>query len=122
MPLSVGWRGWNNTLDGFFSGRPSHSRLNPNVLDSGFFFYFLQSPLWQRQLAAIMAQTTRNQVSIQKQANFSVVVAPLAEQHRIVAKVEELLAVCDHLEAQLEAGRVAQAALLEATLRDALQA
>jgi hypothetical protein len=30
------------------------------------------------------------------------------------------MGVCDHLETALESGRVAQAALLEATLRDAL--
>ena len=45
---------------------------------------------------------------------------PLAEQHRIVAKVEELMTVCDQLEAQLKACHAVQAALLEATLRGAL--
>jgi type I restriction enzyme S subunit len=49
-----------------------------------------------------------------------VAVPPLAEQERIVAKVRELMSLCDDLEAQIEAGRVARAALLEATLRDAL--
>jgi len=44
----------------------------------------------------------------------------LPEQHRIVATIDELMAVCDRLEAQLEIGRATQAALLEATLRGAL--
>lgn len=45
---------------------------------------------------------------------------PLTEQHRIVAKVDELMALCDKLEAQLAAGATTRAQLLEATLADAL--
>lgn len=95
-------------------------RLNADVLDPDFFFRVLESPLWQVQLEAVMAQTTRNQVSIQKQAFFRVVVPPIGEQRRIVSKVDELMDVCDRLEAQFEAGRVARATLLDASLRDAL--
>jgi type I restriction enzyme S subunit len=67
-----------------------------------------------------MEQTTRNQVSIQKQAFFRVVVPPLAEQHRIVAKVNELMALCDELEAQLTTTATTRRQLLEATLQDAV--
>lgn len=45
---------------------------------------------------------------------------PLAEQHRIVAKVDHLMAVCDQLEAQLKAGETESRRLLEAVLHDAL--
>ncbi len=45
---------------------------------------------------------------------------PLAEQHRIVAKVDELMALCDDLEAQLAFGASTRAQLLEATLAEAL--
>ena len=41
-------------------------RLNSKVLEPGFFFHVLNSRLWQGQLEAIMAQTTRNQVSDSK--------------------------------------------------------
>lgn len=41
---------------------------------------------------------------------------PLPEQHRIVAKVEALMALCDKLEAALEKGEAAKARLLEAVL------
>ncbi|MBS1943194.1 MAG: restriction endonuclease subunit S [Bacteroidetes bacterium] len=43
-------------------------------------------------------------------------VPPLAEQHRIVAKVDELMALCDRLEAALEKGETAKAGMLEALL------
>jgi type I restriction enzyme S subunit len=45
---------------------------------------------------------------------------PFAEQHRIVAKVDELLALCDQLETQLTTGQTESRRLLEATLADAL--
>jgi type I restriction enzyme S subunit len=45
---------------------------------------------------------------------------PLAEQHRIVAKVDELMALCDQLEAQLTTTEADSRRLLEAVLHEAL--
>jgi type I restriction enzyme S subunit len=45
---------------------------------------------------------------------------PLAEQHHIVAKVDELMALCDQLEAQITTTEADSRRLLEAVLRDAL--
>jgi restriction endonuclease S subunit len=45
---------------------------------------------------------------------------PLAEQHRIVAKVDELMALCDELEARLTTASATRRQLLEATLHEAL--
>ncbi|MCC6639643.1 MAG: restriction endonuclease subunit S [Deltaproteobacteria bacterium] len=44
----------------------------------------------------------------------------LAEQHRIVAKVDQLMALCDQLEAQLGAAQIESRRLLEAVLHEAL--
>ena len=41
---------------------------------------------------------------------------PLAEQHRIVAKVDELMALCDRLEAKVGAGETAHAKLVDTLL------
>jgi len=46
---------------------------------------------------------------------------PLAEQQRIVAKVDELLALCDRLEAQLTTTQTESRRLLEAVLAELLQ-
>ena len=46
-----------------------------------------------------------------------VVVPPLAEQHRIVVKVDELMRWCDALEARLTAAQTSATHLLDATLR-----
>lgn len=45
---------------------------------------------------------------------------PLAEQHRIVTKVDELMALCDQLETQLASTANDSRRLLEAVLHDAL--
>ena len=45
---------------------------------------------------------------------------PISEQHRIVAKVDELMAVCDQLEANLTATQTDSRRLLEAVLHEAL--
>ena len=46
---------------------------------------------------------------------------PVAEQHRIVAKVAELMALCDGLEASITAGEQTRSRLLESVLHHALE-
>jgi type I restriction enzyme S subunit len=50
-----------------------------------------------------------------------VALPPLAEQHRIVAKVDALMALCDRLEAALTTADTTRARLLEALLHEALE-
>ena len=52
--------------------------------------------------------------------SLSIPLPPLAEQHRIVAKVDELMAVCDRLEAQLDVAETESRRLLESVLHKAL--
>ena len=44
----------------------------------------------------------------------------LAEQHRIIAKVDEIMAICDQLEAQITATEQDSRRFLESVLADAL--
>ena len=50
----------------------------------------------------------------------SIPLPPLAEQHRIVAKVDALMALCDRLEASLTATAATRRRLLDALLAEAL--
>ena len=63
------------------------------------------------------AQPKMNQA---KMNSIPVALPPLAEQHRIVAKVDELMALCDRLETGLAAADGARVHLLESLLHDAL--
>jgi type I restriction enzyme, S subunit len=51
-----------------------------------------------------------------------VALPPLSEQYRIVAKVDELMALCERLEAQLTAAQTESRRLLDSTLSVALAA
>ncbi len=51
---------------------------------------------------------------------FEIPLPPLAEQHRIVAKVDALMALCDQLEANLTTTATTRSRLLEALLHEAL--
>ena len=54
--------------------------------------------------------------------NMRIPVPPAAEQHRIVAKVEELMALCDLLKADLVEARASQAGLADTLIEAALEA
>ena len=64
------------------------------------------------------AQPKMNQA---KMNSIPVALPPLAEQRRIVAKVDELMALCDQLEAQLSTTESDNRHLLEAVLQEALR-
>ncbi len=51
-----------------------------------------------------------------------IMIPPLAEQHRIVARVDALMALCDQLEASLTTATTSRSRLLEALLHEALGA
>ena len=63
------------------------------------------------------AQPKMNQA---KMNSIPIALPPLAEQHRIVAKVDELMGVCDRLEAKLTSAQTESGRLLEAVLHEAL--
>lgn len=72
-------------------------RTNPGWLDAGYLAAFFISPAWQDQLAQVMEQTTRNQVSIQRQEPLQVAVAPVDEQREISRAVSQMLALIESL-------------------------
>ena len=74
------------------------------------------------QLIEDRAAGSTNQVELTAQMATSQVVPipPLAEQHRIVVKVDELMALCDQLEAQRVTIEAESSRLLEAVLHEAL--
>ncbi|HHF0294289.1 restriction endonuclease subunit S [Pseudomonas aeruginosa] len=84
-----------------------------------FLFRFLPSiALGGQQKNALMGNTLNSE----SMAQLLVPIPPLAEQHRIVAKVDELMALCDRLEAQQADADSAHAQLVQALLDSLTQA
>ena len=81
---------------------------------------FLTLPSLARQVTAKNAikGATLNRTSI---SNIPIPLPPLAEQHRILAKVDELMTLCDRLEASLTTGDDTRCCLLGALLSEALE-
>ena len=65
--------------------------------------------------------TAQPNMSLTDAREFPIPLPPLAEQHRIVAKVDELMALCDRLEASLSTGDDTRRRLLDALLAEALE-
>jgi len=80
---------------------------------------FLSSPVF-RQVIDEVNTNTINQITQANLRSTLIPLPPLAEQHRIVAKVDELMALCDRLEASLTTSNQTRTRLLEATLTEAL--
>ncbi|MCQ4285931.1 restriction endonuclease subunit S [Pseudomonas stutzeri] len=93
--------------------------LTPNgTLSSDYLFLLLSSI----DLTRYQAGTSVPALSQGVLADIIVGVPPLAEQHRIVAKVDELMALCDRLEAQQADAESAHAQLVQALLGSLTQA
>jgi len=82
----------------------------------------LTSNLVQQTVMDVQVGVSREGLSIGKLAQFVIPLPPLAEQHRIVAKVDELLALCDRLKAGLAESRARQERLAATLIESALQA
>ncbi len=59
----------------------------------------LRSPFFQKVIDDVQVGVSREGLSMQGLKKFPMLIPPLPEQHRIVAKVDELMALCDRLEA-----------------------
>ena len=85
-----------------------------------FTFFALKAAYFQKLILANAGMGTLPIISKGKWEILPIPLPPLAEQHRIVVKVDELMALCDELEARLTTTVTARRQLLEATLVEAL--
>ncbi len=91
--------------------------IRPIIADSRFITCLLRSPKIRQELIESASQTTNiANISLAKLKPLILALPPLKEQHRIVAKVDELMALCDQLEQQTEASIAAHQTLVETLL------
>ena len=97
--------------------RPSLVWTNPRYLNLA-----MNTPEFRETqiIPLIKKQTGQANVNGTALKNMLIPLPPLAEQHRIVAKVDALLKICDELEASLGASAATRRRLLDALLAEAL--
>jgi type I restriction enzyme S subunit len=90
-------------------------RTKPD-LSPRFLAMFLASPNVQRMINEIQTGATRQALTKGMIEQFEIPLPPLAEQKRIVAKVDELLGLCDALEAQQQERELRKSVLVRSSL------
>src|SRR3546814_318018 len=95
--------------------RPSIRWMNPRYLNA-----WMNTSLFRSTqiVPLIKKQTGQANVNGTALMNMLVPLPPLAEQHRIVAKVDELMALCDQLESSLACADDTRRRLLDALLAE----
>jgi len=91
--------------------------IRPILIEPYFLLYVLRSPRMQAAFRASSSQTTNiANISLGRMRPLPFPLPPLAEQKRIVAKVDELMGLCDRLEVQQQERQMRHAALARASL------
>ena len=91
-----------------------------DVFTPEFVFLFFNSPFLRSELAKTCSGTTVRHTSPKKVLNVLFPLCPLAEQKRIVAKVDQLLSQCDELFSRLRERQSVAQQLLTATIHHLL--
>lgn len=87
---------------------------------SQFLHYWVQSEYFQKAIWAEASGGTTPIVNRSKWESISIPLPPLSEQHRIVAKLEQLMRHCDELEQSIKQSQEQNEQLLQQVLREAL--
>ena len=105
---------------GWLCGTGSFYLRFSQEINRHFFLLLLRSTQFRSYLAGKAVGTTMVNLNHNILNNARLQIPPLAEQHRIVARVDELMTLCDQLEVQLTTTATDSHRFLEAVLRDAL--
>ena len=96
------------------------ARLLAEFIDRNFMLYSLRDPDLMGRVQDKPLGMTVQHLRVGGIETLLVPVPPLAEQRRIVAKVDELMALCDRLEASLADSDTTRQRLLETLIHEAL--
>jgi type I restriction enzyme S subunit len=91
--------------------------LGPSI---DYLLMYLNSDTAVDQMLGSRVITAQPNISLADVNGFPIPLPPRAEQHRIVARVDALMALCDRLEASLTTTTTTRSRLLEALLHEAL--
>lgn len=89
----------------------------PSTIDKNYLYLLLSSPFIMRSFKKSAAGAVVLNLNADKVRETLIFVPPKEEQHRIVTKVNELMALCDQLEQQQESSITAHQTLVETLLK-----
>ena len=89
-------------------------------VDRNYLLHYLNSPEAIDYMLGSRVINAQPNISLTDARNFLIPLPPLAEQHRIVAKVDELMALCDALKAKLQAAQATQLNLADSLVEKAV--
>ena len=122
----------------FFPGQLLYSKIRPNLskavivdfeglcsadmypldvfIDTQYLLYFILSSVFLRMVTKSDTRVAMPKVNQNELNKVWIAVPPLAEQERIVKRVEQLLSLCDALEARLQSAQEERGRLVESVL------
>lgn len=97
-------------------------RMNREYIDSDFFKLLFRSPYFQKMIFEnSTGSAIPNVKGVQDLKKMAVPFLPIAEQKRIVAKVDALMALCDQLKFRIQQANQKQQAISDALVAQALE-
>lgn len=95
--------------------------IRPVGVVNSFYHQVIRSPFFQKLIFSSTTGAGREGLPKYNLEQFLIPLPPLAEQHRIVQKLEQLMQVCDTLQASIQESRGYNEQLLQQVLREALK-
>ena len=92
------------------------------LIEKKYFFYFCQSPAYWAYINEVSGGTGQPKMNKKEYKSIKIPIPPVNEQKRIVAKVDELMALCDDLESKMSQWHLCKSRLVEAAVADFLAA
>lgn len=96
-------------------------RIEHELIDKTFLLNLMNSDLALKMMFESQFAPGRANLSMGNIANFTIPLPPLAEQNRIVQKLDELMQYCNELEASIKQSESQNEKLLQQVLREALR-
>jgi type I restriction enzyme S subunit len=81
-----------------------------------YLYWLAAAPWFQNAILSAAGGSATPIINKQRWSSIATPLPPLAEQRRIVAKIDQLMSICETLEQQIDAARESQSALLNAMM------